>query len=230
VADALNLPGTILSRTLFALQNVPSQPLALAGVVVTPLDLEEGIANFDAFLSIRQREGDLTCVLRYKTGLFEAPTIARMLERYQRLLEDFVVHPDRHLSDLPRFTETHSLSGKPEDDAYVTPQNAIEQRIAVIWQEALHVDKVGIHTNFFELGGRSLAMIQVCSKLKNIFNRDLSVRELFQYPTISGMAHYLGQESRDQQEALRSTQTRTQRQQTAMKRQKQLMERKRKRH
>jgi acyl carrier protein len=228
VADALNLPGTILSRTLFALQNVPSQPLALAGVSVTPLDLEEGIANFDVFLSIRQREGDLRCVLRYKTDLFEAPTIARMLERYQRLLEDFVVHPDRHLSDLPHFTEARSLSDKPEDEADVAPQSEVEQRIAVIWQEALHVDKVGIHTNFFALGGRSLAMIQVCSKLQNIFNRDLSVRELFQYPTISGMARYLSQERRDQ--ACRPTQTRTQRQQTAMKRQKQLMERQRKRH
>lgn len=230
VADALNLPGTLLSRTLFALQNVPSQPLALAEVSVTPLDLEEGIANFDAFLSIRQRQGELTCVLRYKTDLFETSTIVRMLERYRCLLGDLVADPDRPLSDLPRFAEVPSPSGKPEEGTDVAPENEIEHRIAAVWREALGVDKVGIHTNFFDLGGRSLAMIQVCSKLQVVFHRDLSVRELFHYPTIRGMARYLGQERCGEQEALRPAQTRTQRQQTAMKRQKQLMERQRKRH
>ncbi|MGH9892898.1 MAG: condensation domain-containing protein, partial [bacterium] len=227
VADALNLPGTLLSRALFALQNVPSQPLALADVCVTPLDLEEGIANFDAFLSIRQREGDLTCVLRYKTDLFEASTIARMLERYRRLLEDVVALPDRLLSELPRFAEASPRcpSGKPEEAADAAPRNEMEKRIAAAWREALHVDEIGIHTNFFDLGGRSLAMVRVCSKLQGVFHRDLSVPALFQTPTIHGMARYLSQERSDDPEALRPTETRVQRQQTAMKRQKQLMQR-----
>ena len=63
----------------------------------------------------------------------------------------------------------------------------------------LGVEKIGIHTNFFYLGGRSLAMIRICQQIQQICVRELgseshsqiSVGELFQHPTISGMAQVL---------------------------------------
>ena len=69
------------------------------------------------------------------------------------------------------------------------PQNAIEQKLVAIWQEVLNQKTVGVNDSFFELGGNSLLLMQVLSKLTLEYN--LSATALFQYPTISALANYL---------------------------------------
>ncbi|NEU75705.1 non-ribosomal peptide synthetase [Hassallia byssoidea VB512170] len=80
------------------------------------------------------------------------------------------------------------------EENFVAPQTELEQTIATIWQEVLHVEKVGIHHNFFDLGGHSLLMVQVHSKLYQILNRDIPIVEMFQYPTISALAKHFSQQ------------------------------------
>ncbi|MFN6571976.1 amino acid adenylation domain-containing protein [Dendronalium sp. ChiSLP03b] len=81
---------------------------------------------------------------------------------------------------------------------YQPPQTEVEQTIADIWQRVLQVEDIGIHDNFFELGGHSLLLVQVHSKLQKTFQRDFSMIEMFQYPTINHLAKYLIQESSEQ--------------------------------
>jgi acyl carrier protein len=78
--------------------------------------------------------------------------------------------------------------------AYVAPQTEIERAIATIWQEMLHLDRVGIHDNFFDLGGHSLLIVQLYSKLQGAFNRTISITDIFKYPTINSLAKYLNQD------------------------------------
>ncbi|MFW9261381.1 amino acid adenylation domain-containing protein [Nostoc sp. CALU 546] len=83
---------------------------------------------------------------------------------------------------------------RPELEAvYQPPQTEVEQTIADIWQNVLQIESVGIHDNFFELGGHSLLLVQVHSKLREVFKKDLSVIDLFRYPTISSLADYFNQ-------------------------------------
>jgi aryl carrier-like protein len=79
--------------------------------------------------------------------------------------------------------------------AYVPPRTEVQRLIAGIWQEVLQVDRVGLHDNFFDLGGHSLRMAKVWSRLRHRF-QTLSMVDLFQYPTIHALATYLSQESR----------------------------------
>jgi putative pyridoxal-dependent aspartate 1-decarboxylase len=80
---------------------------------------------------------------------------------------------------------------RPELSAvYLPPQTEIEKTIADIWQEVLDIEEVGIHDNFFELGGHSLLLVQVHSKLQKTFQQ-LSLVDVFQYPTINYLAKYL---------------------------------------
>jgi amino acid adenylation domain-containing protein len=79
---------------------------------------------------------------------------------------------------------------------YVAPQSEVEQMIASIWQEVLEVEKVGVYDNFFDIGGNSLLVIQVHSKLCQLLNRELSVIDLFQHPTISTLANYCSQQNK----------------------------------
>ncbi|MEH2448299.1 MAG: amino acid adenylation domain-containing protein [Nostoc sp.] len=80
------------------------------------------------------------------------------------------------------------------EENLVAPETELEQTIAIIWQEVLHVEKVGIHHNFFDLGGHSLLMVQIHSKLYQTLNKDISIVEMFQYPTISALAKHLSQQ------------------------------------
>ncbi|ACC81527.1 non-ribosomal peptide synthetase [Nostoc punctiforme] len=81
--------------------------------------------------------------------------------------------------------------------SYVAPRSKIEQAIANIWQEVLQLEKVGIDDNFFDLGGHSLLMVKLTQKLQEFLNQDISLLEMFKYPTISTLAKYLSSEKTD---------------------------------
>ena len=109
---------------------------------------------------------------------------------------------------------------------YVAPQSEMERTIAAIWQEVLQVEKVGIHDNFFDLGGHSLLIIQAHSKLRDALNRELSVVDIFQHPTISALANYCSQE-RSEKPSFQHTNDRAQRRKDSIKQQKQLRQKNR---
>ena len=71
------------------------------------------------------------------------------------------------------------------------PQNELERTVASIWQEVLHSEEIGVNDNFFDLGGSSLLMTQVNRKLRDTLSIDISITELFRYPTISSLAKHI---------------------------------------
>ncbi|WP_292720263.1 non-ribosomal peptide synthetase [Nostoc sp. JL34] len=85
---------------------------------------------------------------------------------------------------------------KPEptllDEAnYVMPKTEVEKIIAEVWQKALQVEKVGICDNFFELGGHSLLLVQINQQLQAVLSSELSIIDMFKYPTIQTLSQYL---------------------------------------
>lgn len=68
---------------------------------------------------------------------------------------------------------------------YVAPESELEQTIAQIWCEILGLDKVGIHDDFFKLGGHSLNSIQLVMRIRQELNFDLRVADIFIKPTIA---------------------------------------------
>jgi amino acid adenylation domain-containing protein len=73
-------------------------------------------------------------------------------------------------------------------DSFVAPRNELETYLASVWAEVLKVERVGIHDNFFDLGGHSLMATQVIARLRDRFQREVPLRNLFQYPTIADFA------------------------------------------
>jgi amino acid adenylation domain-containing protein len=109
--------------------------------------------------------------------------------------------------------------------SFQPPQSEMEQQIAKLWQELLHLDKVGIHDNFFDLGGHSLLMLQINHKLCAISQRDISVVTMFQNPTIYSLAEYLSQKT-EEKSIFEPMRDRIQKQKEARQKQKQLLMRK----
>jgi acyl carrier protein len=75
--------------------------------------------------------------------------------------------------------------------AFAAPRNELEKKIAHIWQEALPVEQVGRDQNFFDLGGHSLLIVQVQSRLQEALQKPLTTLDLFRHPTVASLAELL---------------------------------------
>ncbi|MGB3672583.1 MAG: amino acid adenylation domain-containing protein [Phormidesmis sp.] len=88
---------------------------------------------------------------------------------------DFAVLPDAQAS-------------RPElASVFVAPQTNVEKTLAKLWQQVLKVDRIGIHDNFFDLGGDSIMAIQIAARLSEA-GFVLSPNQIFQHPTLAELA------------------------------------------
>ncbi|GEO12157.1 non-ribosomal peptide synthetase, partial [Segetibacter aerophilus] len=74
---------------------------------------------------------------------------------------------------------------------YQPPTSAVEVALAEIWKELLGIDRIGIYDNFFELGGHSLLAIRVIAAIREKWEVELLVKDIFEYSTISDLSKYI---------------------------------------
>ncbi|WP_165865889.1 non-ribosomal peptide synthetase [Lucifera butyrica] len=72
-----------------------------------------------------------------------------------------------------------------------SPKTELEKAIAGIWRDVLGVESVGTETNFFDIGGNSLLIVQIHSRLQQTIPHRLEIITLFQYPTIKSLANFI---------------------------------------
>ncbi len=187
------------------------------------MDFEEAVAA----LSPRQRERlasrlnsepeRLVAYVVRKSN--QEPSIAELRQFLQEQLPDYMVPADFVVLD--EWPKTHSgkidlqaLMKPPEAPsqskaAYTPPQNALEQIIAGYWQEVLAVEEIGRDDNFFDLGGHSLLLMKVNLKLKQHCGKNISLVEMFKYPTVATLADFLsGQQNGDSPKSFEKIQER----------------------
>jgi amino acid adenylation domain-containing protein len=74
---------------------------------------------------------------------------------------------------------------------YISPRNEQEQILIDMWAEMLNVDAIGIHDNFFDLGGHSLLLMQMVSKIRELFGVEIPLRKVFECPAISNLSRLI---------------------------------------
>jgi len=79
----------------------------------------------------------------------------------------------------------------PRAASYVPPASALERTVAAAWREVLGIEQIGRGDNFFDLGGHSLRLVELHALLQRSLDREVSIVELLQYPTVSSLARYL---------------------------------------
>jgi acyl carrier protein len=85
-----------------------------------------------------------------------------------------------------------ALPGPDEPaDTYVAPRTPMEQQLAEMLQDVLSVDRVGTHNSFFDLGGFSLLATRLTSRIREVFDVELSLRDLFGSPTVERLAQHI---------------------------------------
>jgi amino acid adenylation domain-containing protein len=77
------------------------------------------------------------------------------------------------------------------ETAYAAPREGRETALATLWREVLGIERVGIHDNFFDLGGHSLLLMRLHARIAAETGIDLPVLELFEHPTVASLARRL---------------------------------------
>lgn len=80
------------------------------------------------------------------------------------------------------------------ESMFVAPRSELEECIAGIWREVLNVEQVGVHDNFFDLGGHSIRALEVRSRLSHTLGVEIPAVTLFRYPSVSALAGNLSGE------------------------------------
>lgn len=135
-------------------------------------------------------------------GEFPAAEVrAHVAER----MPDYMV--PAHILQVPAIPLTisgkvdHKMLPVPEelevDEGYIEPETVRQSFIAEIWQDALGVKRVGLHDNFFDLGGDSLVIFPIVMRMKERFP-GVSVQDVYKYPTVHELDRYLAEKMEPQ--------------------------------
>ncbi|WP_407557434.1 non-ribosomal peptide synthetase [Winogradskyella sp. 4-2091] len=93
-------------------------------------------------------------------------------------------------TDRKKLKDENNIGFK-SNEAYIAPTNEIEEIVANVWSELLHIEKIGIYDNFIALGGHSLLAMRITSALNEILEMENPLDKIFVYPTVASYATYV---------------------------------------
>ena len=152
--------------------------------------------------------GDLRLVAYLVPAAGQPINAAELREQLREKLPDFML--PAHFVAIDAMPQTPNgkidRKGLPAPDvaqapaaeaAFVAPTSDLEETIAKVWKDVLKLPQVGTRDNFFDLGGHSLLAVQTHRRLKEVLQRELSIIDIFRFPTIHSLSVYLGQDGQD---------------------------------
>jgi surfactin family lipopeptide synthetase A len=178
--------------------------IKIGGLRIEPGEIENHLTSHPQVkaAAVILRDGQLVAYITCDTGI-TGSAASEALRGYLRTRLPASMIPARivTLSSFPR-----TANGKIDKNALPSPTapdrksrmpvSAMEREIAAIWRKVLGVEEVGVHDNFFDLGGRSLLLVRVQTRLSERLNRPVSMLELFRRPTVHALAAHLAMEGR----------------------------------
>jgi amino acid adenylation domain-containing protein len=146
--------------------------------------------------------GDVRLVAYVVADRDPPPTNGELRRQLRELLPDYMIPslfifvyslPLTPNGKIDRRALPDPGNSRPElDSAYAPPRSPVEEQLNRIWAEVLSLDCVGIHDNFFDLGGHSLAAMRVVSQVIKKFELEIPLKCLFESPTVAQMAAVIG--------------------------------------
>ncbi|WP_186080832.1 non-ribosomal peptide synthetase [Burkholderia gladioli] len=180
------------------------EQVKVRGFRVEPGEIEAQLATHEAvreaIVIARQDPAGNARLLAYVSLLDAAPRaelVRDLREHLAARLPEYMVPAAFVVLDALPLTPNGKVDRRalpePDDEAfaqaqYEAPQGETEQTIAALWAELLGVERVGRHDNFFALGGHSLLATRMLARLRESFGHDVSIRTLFEAPTVSQLA------------------------------------------
>ena len=180
----------------------------IRGYGVELAEVEKQLRDHPALSAVvvvaRQIESGETTLVAYCVRSAESGSTVSELRRYLRdKLPDYMIPSSFVMLDALPLTPSGKVdrralpepgNSRPElETSYESPRTAAEAEITAIWAEVLGINSIGIHDDFFDLGGHSLAASRVISRVIRTFQLELPLKFLFASPTVAEMATVISQ-------------------------------------
>jgi len=174
----------------------------IRGHRIEPAEIEAALAANPAIRQVAvipvSDNGQTPRLIAYLVGREHVPSVDDLRSELLDVLPEFMVPAEfRILESLPltasgkidrmALPAASTLEAARQAD-YVAPRTPEEQAVAEIWQEVLGAERVGVHDDFFALGGHSLMATQVIARARARFDADVQLLDLFTAPTVQGLA------------------------------------------
>lgn len=189
---------SVFFQFYFMYQSAFLNARSLRELTVAPMPTFSVGTPFELQLAIIERPNELRVNFEYNADLFEDSSIQALLAYYETILLAMATMADRRVEELeqPSIWSDFKASPVVERNApvrYVPPTSEDEIKLAELWKEILKVPEVGVHDNFFDLGGHSLLVAQLVARLKVEFGVTIDLSLLIVAPTIELLAKRLRQ-------------------------------------
>ena len=177
-----NLPARMFLNT-FDKECITEQNDEITRVLLTPEQSQSCTFQPEIFKADEPSET--------KAKQSSAPVQSALIKQYESLVSEIAIlsaSPDSVLKEIKDESTTLKTIRITDTTA---PSSETEQKIVAIWKNTLNIDTLGINSNFFDLGGKSLLIPQIVIALKNQHDIDISIVDMFQYPTIALLASHI---------------------------------------
>ncbi|WP_436762671.1 condensation domain-containing protein [Streptosporangium sp. V21-05] len=168
--------------------------LRLGELALSTYPLDQRTVRFDVELELVAADGEISGLLRYDTGLFDEATIAWLAEGYLRVLDFAAEDPGRPVGAVPWQPRPGVVTrdGVPAAEAGRAPAGLLEA-VTGIWSEVLGLDpgEIAPDDDFFDLGGHSLAAVQVAMRIQDRLGVEVSISDVFHHLTPAELAGWL---------------------------------------
>jgi tyrocidine synthetase-3 len=160
-------------------------------VAVIVLEKGESSSGTDKYLCaylVADKDIDTTEVKKYLS--LELPDY--MVPPYFVILDRLPLNPngkiDRRALPAPEIADSNQT--------YAAPRNEIERKLVEVWQQLLDVERIGIHDDFFAIGGHSLKVLNLVNSIQKEFNVKINFQDIFLYPTVAKLYDLIRQSER----------------------------------
>ncbi len=162
-----------------------------------------GSDSFALHIHEFEEDGTFTFFFDFHEDLFSEAERELTLNAFEQILAAYLADVAVPLAelDLPTAVSSSTVaSGAVQTNgthssraAYVAPRDELEQQLVAAWQQVLGSDEVGIHDDFFDLGGNSWMAVRLFTRLQDVTGHNLPLATLFQAPTIAALADVIRQ-------------------------------------
>ncbi|WP_433260474.1 amino acid adenylation domain-containing protein [Actinosynnema sp. CS-041913] len=203
IVDKLGVPRdparSALVQVLFNVFNFAEPRLALPAVRTGPVPVAMPGSPFDLTVYLVERDGRFALDVVFNPDLYDLPRIEALLADYLRLVGELIAAAEQPVAgvavDCPDTTrprhEDVQKTPEPTPDSGGELRTPTEIAVGEVWCDVLRLDSVGPTDNFFDVGGHSLSVVTVQSRLAELFDREIRVVDLFRYPNIRSLAAHL---------------------------------------